>query len=219
MVFDGVEYICSMPADFDEKQEYPTVIFMHGAGSRGNDPQKLYKNPFFKEKNVLLKRAVVYAPICNRDTWFDMFESIRKFAQFVYEQKNTDKKRLYLVGASMGGYAVWQMMMSDPQLYAGAIPICGGGMYWNAERIKDINIWAFHGKKDPIVLCDESVKMVEKIQELGGKAKLTLLDDYAHSAWTYVYENPEPFLWLLECRNNTVSVASDSGYDSAELFG
>lgn len=219
MVFDGVKYICTTPPDFDETQEYPTVIMMHGAGTRGDDLQRLRKNPFFRGNNLLLNRAIIYAPLCDRHSWFDMFESIRKFARFVYEQKNTDKERLYLVGASMGGYAVWQMMLSDPELYAGAIPICGGGIYAFADRIKHINIWAFHGKKDPIVLCDESVKMVEKIQELGGKAKLTLLDDYAHSAWTYVYENPEPFLWLLECRNNSASVASDSGYDSAELFG
>jgi len=50
----------------------------------------------------------VYAPLCDQNSWFDMFNAIRRFVRFVYEKKNTDNSRLYLVGASMGGYAVWQ---------------------------------------------------------------------------------------------------------------
>ena len=219
MEFEGVKYIVLTPPDFDEKQEYPTVIFMHGAGTRGDNLEAIYKNPFFTENNILLSKAIVYAPLCNQDSWFDMFESIRHFARFVYEQKNTDETRVYLIGASMGGYAVWQMLMSDPQLYAGAIPICGGGMYWNAGRLKDINIWAFHGKKDPVVLCDESVKMVEKINKAGGSARLTILDECEHNSWTYVYENSEAFQWLLECKKKNTNITQSSEYSSSELFG
>ncbi len=160
MTFDGIHYVVSKPKDFQENFKYPVVIFMHGAGTRGDNPDKIFDNPFFTKSNILLERAIIYAPLCNQDTWFDMFERIRRFARFVYEEKNTDRTRLYLVGASMGGYAVWQMLMSDPQLYAGAIPICGGGMYWNAERLKDLNIWAFHGKKDSVVMCEESVMVI-----------------------------------------------------------
>ena len=144
MNFEGVKYVVSKPGSFKDDLQYPAVIFMHGAGTRGDNIERIYRNPFWAENNILLNKAIIYAPLCDQDTWFDMFESIRRFAHYVYEQKNTDKMRLYLVGASMGAYAVWQMLMSDPQLYAGAIPICGGGMYWNAGRLKDLNIWAFH---------------------------------------------------------------------------
>ncbi len=219
MEFEGVKYVVSKPADFNSELEYPTVIFMHGAGTRGDNPDRVSHNPFFAENNVLLKKAIVYAPLCDEDSWFDMFERIRRFARFVYEQKNTDKLRLYLVGASMGGYAVWQMLRSDPWLYAGAIPICGGGMYWNGERLKDIHIWAFHGRKDPVVLCEESIKMVECINKAGGNAKLTILDEYQHSVWTYVYNNPEPFEWLLNCKKELSECKGQSGFDSSELYG
>ena len=158
MQFENIGYIVSKPDGFKETEKYPVVIFMHGAGTRGNDLKKLAKNPFFREENVLLKESIVYAPQCNEDTWFDMFERIRRFARFVSEDKNTDKSRLYLVGASMGAYAVWQMLRSDPDLYAAAIPICGGGIYWNAERFKNIRVWAFHGKLDTVVGCEESIK-------------------------------------------------------------
>jgi len=93
MEFEGVKYVVSKPADFNSELEYPTVIFMHGAGTRGENVDRVSRNPFFAENNVLLKKAIVYAPLCNEDSWFDMFERIRRFARFVYEQKNTDKLR------------------------------------------------------------------------------------------------------------------------------
>jgi len=217
--FENIEYIVSKPLNFDETVKYPTVIFMHGAGTRGNDLQKVPRNPFFSDKNVLLKEAVVYAPLCSSDTWFDIFESVRRFAHFVSEHKNTDKSRLYLVGASMGGYAVWQMLMSDPELYAAAIPICGGGMYWNAERIKNIPVWAFHGKRDPVVLCEESINMTNRINEAGGSAKLTVLDEYEHSSWMYVYNNSEAFEWLLNCKKTELKANGSNGYNSSAKFG
>lgn len=219
MIFEGIKYVVSKPEGFKENLEYPTVIFMHGAGTRGDDIDRIFVNPFFHKSNILLEKAIIYAPLCNQDTWFDMYETIRRFAHYVYEQKNTDRTRLYLVGASMGGYAVWQMMMSDPQLYAGAIPICGGGMYWNAARLKALNIWAFHGKKDPVVLCEESIRMVDCINKSGGNAKLTILDDYEHSAWTFVYQNPEPFQWLLECKKDKLNKKTRCHYNSSELYG
>ena len=219
MDFENIKYIVTHPADFDEMNKYPVVLFMHGAGTRGDNIGKIYDNPFFNEKNLLLKNAIIYAPLCDKDTWFDIFEGVRKLSHHIYEHKNTDKQRFYLVGTSMGGYAVWQMLMSDPELYAGAIPICGGGMYWNAERLKDLNIWAFHGKKDTVVLYDESIKMVESINKFGGNAKLTILDEYAHNSWKYVYETPEPFQWLLKCKKESVNTIQHSKYNTSELFG
>ena len=87
MIFEGIKYVVSKPEGFKENLEYPTVIFMHGAGTRGDNIDRIFANPFFHKSNILLERAIIYAPLCNQDTWFDMFESIRRFARYVYEQK------------------------------------------------------------------------------------------------------------------------------------
>lgn len=219
MFFKDIKYLVSKPNEFNDELEYPTVIFMHGAGTRGDDIDKLKGNPFYNDNNILLSHTIVYSPLCNADSWFDLYEKITEFVNYVYNHKNTDKSRLYLVGASMGAYAVWQMLISQPQLYAGAIPICGGGMYWNAARLKDLNIWAFHGKKDSVVLCEESIKMVNNINKYGGNAKITILDNYEHNSWEYVYNNPEPFEWLLKCRKAESSKLSGVIENSSENFG
>ena len=218
MEFNNLQYYVSKPDKFCDEKTYPVVVFMHGAGTRGNDLEKVSENPFFCKNNILLSEAIVYAPLCNEDTWFELYESVRGFVKYVYGHKNTDKSRVYLVGASMGGYAVWQMLMSDPHLYAGTIPICGGGMYWNAGKLKDANVWAFHGKKDSVVLCEESIKMVDEINKFGGNAKLTILDEYEHNSWDYVYNTPEVFQWLLKCKNKS-SYIPKTNYDSSKLYG
>ena len=69
-------------------------------------------------------------------------------------------------------------------------------MYWNSGRLKDMPVWAFHGEKDPVVLCDESRHMVEGINRRGGKAKLTVYPDLEHNSWDATYSNPETWEWL-----------------------
>lgn len=218
MKFEDLRYLVQYPRDYQEGKKYPVVLFLHGAGSRRPDFVKLRANPFLVTKNLLHEEAILYAPLCSADTWFDIFEHLRRFAKNLSQKEDTDEDRFYLVGASMGGYAVWQLAMSDPELYAGLIPICGGGMYWNAERLKDRNVWAFHGRKDNTVYCEESIRMVEHINACGGKAKLTIFEECTHNAWDLVYHDHSVMEWLLNCRRE-LRKQGISSFDSPEKFG
>ena len=77
----------------------------------------------------------------------------------------------------MGAYAAWQLAMTKPDMFAALVPVCGGGMYWNAARLKNIPIRAFHGALDTTVLPEESVHMVAAVNNSGGKAELTVYPD------------------------------------------
>lgn len=111
--FDGMEYIIRYPQDYKEEDTYPVLIFMHGAGTRENDINKLTENPFFKITDEYSDFPfITVAPLCNKNTWFDMFETVIRFTKHIYNTEFTDKSRFYAIGASMGGYAVWQMAMS-----------------------------------------------------------------------------------------------------------
>ena len=89
-------------------------------------------------------------------------------------------------------------MTALPEAFAAIVPVCGGGMYWDARRLKETPVWAFHGAQDKTVLPEESLHMVEKVNAFGGNAKLTLYPNNAHDAWTDTYSNPEVYAWLLE---------------------
>ena len=100
----------------------------------------------------------------------------------------------------MGGYAAYQLMMTKPNLFAGGIVCCGGGMYWNSRRLENIPLRVFHGAKDTTVLPCESENMVKYINSKGGQATLTLFEECEHNCWEKVYSNKENFEWLLNLK-------------------
>ena len=118
----------------------------------------------------------------------------------------------------MGGYGTWELAMSMPTYFAAIVPICGGGMYWNAAQLVNVPVWAFHGEKDDVVLCRESEVMVNAVNRFGGKAKLTLYPDCNHVSWNNVYESPEVFEWLLRQENKN-EITIENNYADVKRFG
>lgn len=213
--FEGLRYLVRYPEGYVNGQRCPVLFFFHGAGTRGDDINKLKCNPFFTHiKGIEPFPFIVIAPHCNKNTWFDLFEKLQALLTKVAASDFCDKTRIYAIGASMGGYATWQLGMSMPELFAAIVPICGGGMYWNAGRLKNTPVWAFHGEKDPVVLVEETKKMVAAVNKAGGSAKMTLYPDAAHDAWSDTYQNSEIFRWLLCHQNGNTSSEKDAFSDS-----
>jgi predicted peptidase len=201
-IFDGMKYIICYPDGYDEKEKYPIIFFLHGAGSRGKDIQLLESNPYFRITEKLSSFPLLTtASLYHKNTWFDIFEKLQKFVSYCLKLEFVDTDRFYLMGASMGGYATWQLAMSMPECFAAIVPICGGGMYWNAGRLANVPVWAFHGEKDTAVLVDESKKMVNAVNNAGGKAKLTIYPENGHDAWSDTYANRQVYSWLLTNTN------------------
>ena len=211
-------YLLETPDNFNIDEKYPAIIFLHGAGSRGNDISVLEDNAYFKGSGRHGQPFITFAPQCYANTWFDIFEQLGEFIEFCISHQYVDRDRVYLIGASMGGYAVWQTAMTHPEWFAAVVPICGGGMYWNAERLKNIGVWAFHGEDDNDVLPRESEIMVEKIKACGGDARLTLLKKTGHDSWNAAYNSKEVFDGLLTCKRRIAPIGPD-GYDNTEQFG
>ncbi|MBR6789325.1 MAG: prolyl oligopeptidase family serine peptidase [Oscillospiraceae bacterium] len=216
--FENLKYVIRYPDHFEEGKKYPVIFLLHGAGGRGDDLNVLKNNPFFlltnEEKDFPF---VTVAPLCSANTWFDLFEQLERLALSVPEMPFADKKRICCMGPSMGGYGTWQLAMSQPELFAAIVPICGGGMYWNAGRLAGVPVWAFHGAKDKVVFLEESQKMVDAVNKNGGSARLTIYPDNEHNAWSDTYTNPEVFAWLLAQENK--NIITDENYHSPELYG
>ena len=219
-----LDYIIRYPGDFSADKKYPLVIFLHGAGTRGRNIDILCNNSFFNESSRFLADAITAAPQCYAETWFDIFEQLQNFIEAMIAPEYVDKGRVYLIGNSMGGYGTWQMAMSRPELLAAIVPICGGGMYWDAYRLKDMAVWAFHGNADRVVAWEESKKMVDAVLHHGGNAKLTIFEGMGHDYWTATYRTEEMWTWLLGQTNSRFTAETDvtvspSPFDDTKKFG
>ena len=208
--FESLRYLVRFPHDYKEGERRPVILALHGAGYRGDDLNVLAQNPVFTCTEGLSDFPfVLVAPQCHKNTWFDLFETLIRFVDHVLEQDYTDPARLSVMGASMGGFATWQLGMSVPEKFCAMIPICGGGMDWNAPRLVNIPVRAFHGEIDTIVQPLESKKMVAALQKAGGDATLTVYPDTAHNAWTPTYSDQSLFTWLKEQKNRAATLSSD----------
>ena len=191
-----LDYLFYQP---EGEEKLPLLLQLPGAGSRGTSLKQLGTGGFI---GAVIKRGYVPAriiiPQCRFETWFDYFHVLCEFIEENIQDPSIDNSRVYIAGTSMGAYAVWQLCISHPEWFAAAVPVCGGGMYWDAGRLKNIAVWAFHGVKDDTVYCCESQHMVDRINQAGGNAKLTLFPEADHNAWDPAYSCEEMWNWLFQ---------------------
>ena len=87
---------------------------------------------------------------------------------------------------------------AHPDRWAAIVPICGGGSVKDAEKIKDVPTWVFHGDADAAVKVDRSREMVEALRRAGGKPKYDEYPGVPHNSWDKAYGTDELYKWLLE---------------------
>lgn len=216
--FEKIKYLVRLPKGYEEGKRYPTIIYLHGAGTRGSLTSLTDSIIFRATDKSEGFPFVIVAPLCDADSWFDVFETLKRFAMRTAEEEFCDRERVYLMGTSMGGYGAWQLAMSLPELFAAIVPVCGGGMYWNAGRLVNVPVWAFHGGKDTTVFPEESRRMVDEINRRGGDARLTLYPENGHDAWSDTYSNREVFEWLLSHKNSNSKPIEDI-YNNSNIYG
>lgn len=195
--FGYVEYL---PENFDKNKKYPLVIFLHGAGERGEDLDIASRHGYMKHVRESGREYpfIFVAPQCpEKKYWGCYTESLLAFIDHVCESLPIDEDRVYLTGLSMGGTGTWMLAMADPERFAAIAPICGSGIYWNGEPLKEIPIMVYHGDLDDIVPLQNSIEMIKSVNRRGGMAKIKILYGVGHNAWDAAYEGDELYTWLL----------------------
>ncbi len=198
-----MNYLLYLPQAYDDQEAWPLVLFLHGAGERGDDldlvkkhgPPKLIDNgqhfPF-----------LVVSPQCPKNRWWESFE-LSALLDDVVEQHKVDEDRIYVTGLSMGGFGSWSLVAYAPKRFAAVAPICGGGEPFLTGLFRDVPFWVFHGAKDSVIPLERSQAMVDALERRKGNVKFTIYPDAGHDAWTETYDNPEFFEWMLKQKRET----------------
>lgn len=200
----GYRYLLSLPAGYegDQGKNWPLVVFLHGAGERGDDLKLLKKHgpPKLIDQGKDLGAIVVSPQVLAGQIWDP--HGVKALTDAVSSSLRVDRDRIYLTGISMGGFGTWETAISYPDTYAAIVPICGGtGVRWLlAERIEHLPAWIFHGGKDTVVTPDNSEKIHGALKKAGSPARLTIYPDAGHDSWTTAYDDPELWSWLMSQR-------------------
>ncbi len=199
-------YVKYLPMDFDENKKYPLVVFLHGAGERGDDLDVAQRHGYMKyvRENGREYPFIFISPQCPDNKYWGCYtESLIAFLDYICEELPIDSNRVYLTGLSMGGTGTWMLAMADSERYAAIAPICGSGICWNAEMVKDIPILIYHGDCDDVVPISESITMLNAVNKRGGNAQLKILYGVGHDAWETAYSGDELMNWLLSHKKHT----------------
>ncbi|MGI9190009.1 MAG: alpha/beta hydrolase-fold protein [Longimicrobiaceae bacterium] len=195
-------YLLYLPPGYssDDGGRWPLLLFLHGAGERGDDLElvKLHGPPKQIAAGQELPFIVVAPQVAEGRIWSTSF--LDALLEEVTERYAVDRDRISLTGLSMGGFGVWALAMEYPDRFAALVPISGGGMISGACGLKGVPIRAFHGAHDEIIPVFLTRVLVERLRECGGDARLTVYPDAGHDAWTRTYDDPALYDWLLRQR-------------------
>jgi len=200
---DGKEakYVLFVPHDYKDDKPWPLILFLHGAGERGTDGQKQAQvglGAAIKSQEKTFPFIAVFPQA--QKTWKADSEDGKRAMNILAEVEKAyrvDPKRTYLTGLSMGGAGTWSLAAAYPDRWAAIVPVCGRDDPKNAEKIKAIPCWCFHGDADPAVKVQFSREMIEALKAAGAKPKYTEYPGVGHNSWDKAYGTKELYDWLL----------------------
>ena len=180
-----IPYRLMKPLGFDARKSYPVIVSLHGGGGRGTDNQKqlkVWNQQLADEERRKAFPCYVLAPQ-STELWNE--SHLKKIKAIIDHLPSVDRKRIYVMGHSMGGHGINILLQVDPHYFAAAVPSAGTGRtddedFIEAELIQDVPVWAFHGDKDTVCPIEPQNTLFAEMQALGGNMKLTTFAGDGH---------------------------------------
>lgn len=192
-------FLLSLPEGYeaDAQKKWPLVVFLHGAGERGDNLELLLKHgpPKLVAAGKKFEAIVASPQVPAGEVW--NVHGVKALVDKLSAEYRVDASRIYLTGISMGGFGTWATILEYPNVFAAAAPICGGAGIGilKFDRIKDLPIWVFHGGADTVVPPEYSTSVERRLKN-HKHFKITIYPDVGHDSWTQTYDNAEFWDWL-----------------------
>lgn len=213
-------YEVYVPADYQTKSSWPAILFLHGAGERGDDGlfQTQVGLASAIRQNASRYPAIVVMPQVPRDSqWVGAPGDMAVAAlQQTMREFHVDPSRVYVTGLSMGGHGTWYVAYRHPELFAAVVPICGWVRDFPrftgsvpvvpgdstavlpnlVQRLGKVPIWIFHGEMDPAVDVNGSREPAAALKAASANVRYTEFLGMGHNVWDATYGSDEFIRWL-----------------------
>jgi predicted peptidase len=211
-------YCVYVPPEYRSDKPWPVILFLHGAGERGNDG--LVQTGIGIGDAIRRARhdcpAIVVMPQCPSMRHWEppLLDMAMRCLERTLNEYRCDHDRIYLTGLSMGGAGAWRLAARSPETFAAVVPICG---FWDhpdiaaqrpeleeaAAKLASLPIWCFHGATDQAVPAQRSQEIVEAVRTAGGEIKYTEYVGVGHNSWARTYADRGVWRWLFAQKRQT----------------
>ncbi len=217
-------YQIYVPADYATESEWPVILFLHGAGERGDDglPQtEVGLGPAIRRAPGRFPAIAVFPQAPADSLWVGVPAEMALAAlDRTLEEFRGDPGRVYLTGLSMGGHGTWYLAYRHADRFAAVAPICawvvdfpdfrgaepvvppgdGPPLAALADRLANTPIWIFHGEMDSVVPVDGSRGPAAALEAISADVRYTELPGMDHNVWDAAYASDTFLRWLFAQR-------------------
>jgi len=176
-----VLYAVSVPDGYRPSTPAPLILVLHPGGER----TRHYGAQFTRrvvEPGLRQLKPIMIAPDCPARDWSDA--GCEKSAMTLVEEAmrayNIDRKRVLVVGYSMGGRGTWYMAAQHPDLFTAAIPMAASTRGLTVDQLGRQPTYVIHSRADEVVPFDPAEENARALKKLKREVEFEALDDFTH---------------------------------------
>lgn len=222
--FDGVRLNYRMSVINPEIQTPETiVIYLHSGSSRGDDNESQLQTQaagdiydYLKDNGYHARMIAPQAP--DGHQWEDeLLPAIKALSD---KYKISEESEIFILGGSMGGYGVWNILTAYPDYFSGAMPVACNQPRNQVENYTGTKIYSVVGGMDPnrnLNAIQSFFNRLEGVTEKGSKLDIEPEWDHRETCeWSFT---PKRLKWLFdECKSSINDVITDSSVTSSCIF-
>jgi pimeloyl-ACP methyl ester carboxylesterase len=194
---NGFEAWLFIPRAASGRKRLPCMLMLHGAAQRSGTLEGLRTTgPLAYATRRPDFDALVLAPLYQGPSWWPAGKALRVAERFL-SLKKIDRRRFWIAGWDMGGFAAWSCARRDPEACAAIVSVSAGGDPRNLCALKRVAVKQFHALEDPVIPSTLGREMHEALQSCGARvAEFVVYPGGGHHIWPEVFASPTLYSWL-----------------------
>ncbi len=176
-----VLYGLSVPETPAPADGHPLVLALHPGGQRMRYYGSAYARAIVMPALAPLD-AVIVAPDCPGASWAadDADRMVMALLDTVLREHRIDRKRVLVVGYSMGGRGTWFMASHHRDLFTAAIPMAASTGNDAQETLATMPTYVIHSRRDEVVPFGPAERTARALADLGRRIRFEALDEPTH---------------------------------------
>lgn len=219
-------YQVFVPFSYSVSRRWPIIVFLHGAGERGEDgllPTQVGLGAAVRKNPGRFPAIIVFPQAPGESAWAGASAQIAIAAlEQAGREFPIDSDRVYLTGLSIGGNGVWYLAYRFPARFAALLPVCGyvtpnwpapastpvvpadSGAPYDAlaRQLRGVPTWIVHGEIDDVVPVEQSRQAAAALRAVGAPVQYLELLGTSHDVWDATYGSPAIITWLFAQRRS-----------------